>query len=69
MADEQTLRGHLPDETERTYDAFAQCTDCARTYWRGAHHARLDAIVTHAERNFGTRTRPADAETFLAQLD
>ncbi len=53
ITDKQTLRGQLPDETERTYDAFAQCVDCGRTYWKGAHHARLDAIVTHAL-HFGT---------------
>ncbi|WP_433522726.1 Mut7-C RNAse domain-containing protein [Nocardia pseudovaccinii] len=53
ITDKQTLRGQLPDETERTYDAFAQCVDCGRTYWKGAHHARLDAIVTHAMQ-FGT---------------
>jgi uncharacterized protein with PIN domain len=53
VTDKHTLRGQLPNETERTYDAFAQCLDCGRTYWKGAHHARLDAIVTHALR-FGT---------------
>ncbi|WP_327095922.1 Mut7-C ubiquitin/RNAse domain-containing protein [Nocardia vinacea] len=53
VTDKQTLRGQLPDETERTYDAFAQCADCGRTYWKGAHHAPLDAIVTHAL-HFGT---------------
>lgn len=54
VTDKQTLRGQLPDDTERTYEAFAQCIDCGRTYWKGAHHASLDAIVTHAVRNFGT---------------
>lgn len=57
---------HLPADGEAI-------TDCARTYWKGAHHARLDAIVTHTEQNFGTRTgrngSSNDAETFLAQLD
>ncbi|WP_433623848.1 Mut7-C RNAse domain-containing protein [Nocardia sp. CA-120079] len=53
VTEKQTLRGRLPNETERTYDAFAQCVDCGRTYWKGAHHARLDAIVTHAL-HFGT---------------
>ncbi|MEV4125557.1 Mut7-C RNAse domain-containing protein [Nocardia sp. NPDC049707] len=54
IAEKQTLRGHLPSDTERTYNAFAQCLDCGRTYWKGAHHARLDDIVTHALENFGT---------------
>jgi uncharacterized protein with PIN domain len=34
--------------TERTYDVFAQCGDCDRVYWRGAHHERLEAIVADA---------------------
>ncbi|MFX0581279.1 Mut7-C RNAse domain-containing protein [Nocardia nepalensis] len=54
LTDKQTLRGRIPDDTERTYDAFAQCVDCGRTYWKGAHHESLDAIVTHALQNFGT---------------
>jgi uncharacterized protein with PIN domain len=32
---------------------FASCTECERVYWRGAHHARLEAIVTDALREFG----------------
>ncbi|WP_329118945.1 Mut7-C RNAse domain-containing protein [Streptomyces sp. NBC_01465] len=43
--------------TERSYDVFAQCTACGRAYWRGAHHARLEAIVAEAVRDFGP-TRP-----------
>ncbi len=52
-AADKPLAPDLPTGTERTYDTFARCTDCGRTYWKGAHHARLDAIVTHAQRNFG----------------
>lgn len=40
--------GRLPDGTERTYDTFAACADCGQAYWRGAHFARLNAIVEHA---------------------
>ncbi|MEU8515360.1 Mut7-C RNAse domain-containing protein [Kitasatospora sp. NPDC048722] len=48
-----TVREQLHDGTERSYDAFAQCADCGQAYWRGAHHARLDAIVADAVREFG----------------
>ncbi|RDI55393.1 hypothetical protein DFR68_101226 [Nocardia mexicana] len=51
---DKALVHDLPAGTEQTYDTFARCTDCGRTYWKGAHHTRLDAIVTHAQRNFGT---------------
>jgi uncharacterized protein with PIN domain len=42
--------------TRRTYDAFAQCTDCGQAYWQGAHHERLAAIVDEAVREFGVRS-------------
>ncbi|MFI9161901.1 Mut7-C RNAse domain-containing protein [Kitasatospora aureofaciens] len=48
-----TVREQLHDGTERSYDAFAQCADCGQAYWRGAHHARLESIVTEAVREFG----------------
>ncbi|MFD0406163.1 Mut7-C RNAse domain-containing protein [Kitasatospora sp. NPDC127116] len=52
-ATKTSVREQLRDGTERSYDAFAQCADCGQAYWRGAHHARLEAIVTEAVRDFG----------------
>ncbi|WP_019546804.1 Mut7-C RNAse domain-containing protein [Streptomyces sulphureus] len=43
----------LPAGTRRTYDVFARCSSCARVYWRGAHAARLDAIVAAATEGDG----------------
>lgn len=40
----------LQPGTRRTYDAFARCRSCGRTYWRGAHAAHLEAIVDSAVR-------------------
>ncbi|MFJ7629682.1 Mut7-C RNAse domain-containing protein [Streptomyces sp. NPDC097595] len=52
-ADKDTVGPHLEHGTRRTYDVFAQCAECGRVYWRGAHHARLEAIVAEAVRDFG----------------
>ncbi|MGS2588591.1 Mut7-C RNAse domain-containing protein [Streptomyces hebeiensis] len=52
-ADKETVRERLRDGTQRTYDVFARCGACDRVYWRGAHHARLAAIVEDAVREFG----------------
>ncbi|WP_137988708.1 Mut7-C RNAse domain-containing protein [Streptomyces vilmorinianum] len=52
-ADKDSVRERLERGTEKTYDVFARCTECERVYWRGAHHARLEAIVTDALREFG----------------
>ncbi|MFF5422211.1 Mut7-C RNAse domain-containing protein [Streptomyces misionensis] len=55
-ADKDAVRERLEQGTEKTYDVFAQCVACERVYWRGAHHARLEAIVTDAVREFGGAT-------------
>lgn len=52
-ADKDAVQDRLERGTERTYDVFAQCLECGRVYWRGAHHARLEAIVDDAVREFG----------------
>ncbi|MEC3956778.1 Mut7-C RNAse domain-containing protein [Nocardia sp. CDC153] len=51
-AEREAVRAHLPGNTGRSYDSFAQCVDCGQTYWKGAHHARLDAIVADALAKF-----------------
>lgn len=52
-AAKDAVRGQVRDGTERSYDVFARCADCGQVYWRGAHHAQLDAIVAEALREFG----------------
>ncbi|MGK5548584.1 Mut7-C RNAse domain-containing protein [Streptomyces sp. URMC 127] len=52
-AEKDLVAERLEHGTRRTYDVFAQCTSCGRVYWRGAHHARLEAIVEEAVREFG----------------
>ncbi|MDT0347029.1 Mut7-C RNAse domain-containing protein [Streptomyces litchfieldiae] len=56
-ADKETVTDRLERGTERTYDAFAQCAECGRIYWQGAHHARLAEIVDEAMREFGEPAR------------
>ncbi|TXS37379.1 Mut7-C RNAse domain-containing protein [Streptomyces sp. OR43] len=53
-ADKDSVSGQLEHGTQKSYDVFAQCTECGRVYWRGAHHARLEAIVDEAVRDFGS---------------
>ncbi|MDI5964443.1 Mut7-C RNAse domain-containing protein [Streptantibioticus silvisoli] len=52
-ATKESVHTALRDGTERTYDVYARCTACDQVYWRGAHHARLTAIVDDAMRAFG----------------
>ncbi|MET9674960.1 Mut7-C RNAse domain-containing protein [Streptomyces sp. NPDC006482] len=52
-ADKDAVRERLEHGTEKSYDVFAECVECGRVYWRGAHHARLEAIVSDAVREFG----------------
>jgi uncharacterized protein len=53
-ADKDSVGDRLRHGTRRTYDVFAECGECGRVYWRGAHHARLEAIVADAVREFGS---------------
>lgn len=53
QADKETVADRLEHGTSRTYDVFARCVVCERLYWRGAHHARLEAIVEGALGEFG----------------
>ncbi|MFJ6568176.1 Mut7-C RNAse domain-containing protein [Streptomyces sp. NPDC091292] len=50
----------LEGGTQRSYDVFAQCADCARVYWRGAHHDRLEQMVADALAEFGAQGTPSD---------
>ncbi|MEU6063278.1 Mut7-C RNAse domain-containing protein [Streptomyces sp. NPDC047082] len=38
----------LKGGTQRSYDVFAQCRECGRAYWKGAHHDQLEAVVEQA---------------------
>ncbi|MFI1735817.1 Mut7-C RNAse domain-containing protein [Streptomyces acidicola] len=43
----------LEGGTQRSYDVFAQCQECGRAYWKGAHHDQLETIVVRALEEFG----------------
>ncbi|CAL9565638.1 hypothetical protein SUDANB15_04698 [Streptomyces sp. enrichment culture] len=52
-ATKEQVADQLKGGTHRTYDVFAQCTECGRAYWKGAHHEQLEAIVERALAGFG----------------
>lgn len=52
-ATKDDVAGLLQEGTRATQDVFAQCQDCARVYWRGAHQQQLDEIVDRAVAEFG----------------
>ena len=47
-ATKDEVADQLEGGTQRSYDVFAQCTQCKRAYWKGAHHEQLVAIVVRA---------------------
>ncbi|MFE2551676.1 Mut7-C RNAse domain-containing protein [Streptomyces sp. NPDC059355] len=57
-ADKDSVGDRLESGTQRSYDVFAQCAACERVYWRGAHHARLERIVSEAVEEFGGVATP-----------
>ncbi|MGW2423564.1 Mut7-C RNAse domain-containing protein [Streptomyces sp. NPDC001709] len=48
QATKAEVADQLKHGTQRSYDVFAQCTDCGRAYWKGAHHDQLEAVVERA---------------------
>ncbi|MGW0615332.1 Mut7-C RNAse domain-containing protein [Streptomyces sp. NPDC002788] len=53
-ATKDEVADQLEHGTHATYDVFAQCTECGRAYWKGAHHEQLEAIVERALTEFGS---------------
>ncbi|MHA5049191.1 Mut7-C RNAse domain-containing protein [Streptomyces sp. SD15] len=53
-ATKEQVAHQLEGGTERSYEVFAQCGECGRAYWKGAHHDRLEAIVGRALAEFGS---------------
>jgi uncharacterized protein len=51
-ATKEEVADQLQGGTHRSYDVFAQCQDCGRAYWKGAHHEQLVAIVERALAEF-----------------
>ena len=45
----QQVASQLKPGTRRSYQRFARCTDCGQVYWRGAHRAGLEQVVTRAQ--------------------
>ena len=53
-ATKDQVADRIEDGTQRSYDVFAQCAECGRAYWKGAHHDSLEAIVERALAEFGS---------------
>ncbi len=54
-ASKDEVADQLRHGTRRSYDVFAQCRECGRAYWKGAHHEQLEAIVERALTEFPSR--------------
>ncbi|MER6121852.1 Mut7-C RNAse domain-containing protein [Streptomyces sp. NPDC001795] len=54
-ATKEEVADQLEHGTRRSYDVFAQCRECGRAYWKGAHHEQLEAIVERALTEFPSR--------------
>ncbi|KUM77662.1 Mut7-C RNAse domain-containing protein [Streptomyces griseorubiginosus] len=55
-ATREEVADRLESGTRRSYDVFAQCEECGRPYWKGAHHEQLEAIVERALAEFTSPT-------------
>ena len=48
----------LEPGTRRTVDEFSRCAGCGQVYWRGAHAARIDALLDGVSRRPGVPGPP-----------
>ncbi|MFK4098876.1 Mut7-C RNAse domain-containing protein [Streptomyces sp. NPDC019531] len=55
-ATKEQVADRLEGGTERSYDVFAQCEECGRAYWKGAHHEQLATIVESVLAEFAPPT-------------
>jgi uncharacterized protein with PIN domain len=44
------VAAELEPGTRRTVEEFSRCLRCRQVYWRGAHAARIDAMLSAATR-------------------
>jgi uncharacterized protein with PIN domain len=49
----EDVADRVEDGTRGTYHVYAECPDCGRVYWRGAHHGDLTRIVAEALKAVG----------------
>ena len=48
------IEAHLPPRTKDYYDAFWQCGQCRKIYWKGSHYRRMQQLVDAINGNSGT---------------
>jgi len=44
----ESIHGRVPEEVWRTQEAFTDCPNCGRIFWRGTHYERLARILRAA---------------------
>lgn len=44
--EKEKVTDRLPARVRDGYDEFTECPVCSRVYWKGSHHARMQAFVT-----------------------
>jgi uncharacterized protein with PIN domain len=50
-------RDAVPSRILERFDEFSRCPTCRRTFWRGTHHERLEAVIAAATSE--ARSRPS----------
>jgi uncharacterized protein with PIN domain len=44
----ESVRGRVPEAVWRQLDAFTECPECGRIFWRGTHYERLSRVLESA---------------------
>src|SRR5207249_10941206 len=41
----ESVRGRVPETVWKELDAFTECPECGRIFWRGTHYERLSRVL------------------------
>src|SRR5216684_2734823 len=44
-APKESVRGRVPEAVWKQLDAFTECSECGRIFWRGTHYERLSRVL------------------------
>jgi len=44
-APKESVRRRVPEAVWKQLDAFTECSECGRIFWRGTHYERLSRVL------------------------
>jgi len=65
----ESVRGRVPEAVWEQLDAFTECPQCGRIFWRGTHYERLSRVLESASPFTAGSVQPETVTRALADPD